>query len=76
MNPKPSASTRLVVIYLLEFMQEHEIEIVSYGLAPNPWGFCYEAPEGTSKTVHNKMNDLLNNLTGPQEALLKREVFG
>ena len=28
---------------LLEILEEYpQLEIVSYGLAPRPWGFCYE----------------------------------
>lgn len=31
------------VIKLLSFGFENDLEIVSYGLAPNPFGFCFES---------------------------------
>lgn len=37
---KPTAKS------VLEFALDNGLEIVSYGLAPNPTGFCFEAHPG------------------------------
>lgn len=60
---------------LFEYMGEHGIELVSHGLAPNPNGFCYEAPDNTPKSVHNKVNKLLNSLTKAEEREIINNTF-
>lgn len=52
---------------VLMYLAEHSIELVSHGLAPNPNGFCYEAPDNTPKSVHEKANKLLNSLSKEEE---------
>ena len=60
---------------LFEFMGEHNIELVSHGLAPNPNGFCYEAPDNTPKSVHKKVNSMLNALTKSEEQEIVKNTF-
>lgn len=61
---------------ILEHCEESDIEIVSYGLAPNSWGFCYEAGKNTTEKQCKKMNTMLKALNVSEERELKREVFG
>lgn len=60
---------------LLNFLSLHDIEIMSYGLAPNPWGFCYEAPPCTPKRVHKRLNKMFDELSESEEKELKARVF-
>lgn len=50
-----------------------DIELISYGLAPNPNGFCYEIlePDNVDQSDLIKINYLLNTLTSKQENELK-----
>lgn len=59
----------LKVKKILRICEENELEIVSFGLAPNPWGFCYEGGRC------EELDRLLNSLTEKEENELKREVF-
>jgi hypothetical protein len=69
---KPSKS----VAEILDFITEHNVEIVSYGLAPNPNGFCYELPDDLVDTdVDETLSRLFNGLTREQERELKGLVF-
>lgn len=52
----------------------HNIEIVSYGLAPNPNGFCYEIGDTPIAAVE-ELENLLDSLTKSEENMLKSEVF-
>ena len=54
---------------------DYEIEIVSYGLAPNPNGFCYEAEDVPSE-VHEELSALLDSLSERETTELRRIVFG
>jgi hypothetical protein len=46
-------------------MLDNNLEIVSYGLAPNPNGFCFEshgkASDKVKKYVHGQLESLNNN---------------
>jgi len=50
-----------------------EVELVSYGLAPNPNGFCYEILEGADVgwDMIEELDRLLNNLSNREEIELK-----
>jgi len=50
-----------------------DIELVSFGLAPNPNGFCYEVHnESLFNTKELKaLDDALNYLTGEEEDTIK-----
>lgn len=52
---------------------DHDIEIVSYGLAPNPNGFCYEAPENASSAACRRLSSLLDALTKKETIQLLNE---
>jgi hypothetical protein len=61
---------------LLQLMFDNNIEIVSYGIAPNPNGFCFEvhnprAPAHVIKYVSKE----LDSLNQDQVQLLKSIVF-
>lgn len=56
------------VIRILEKNIE-SLELVSYGLAPNPTGFCYER---YGKVYHEReLNELLDELSDEDEETLK-----
>ena len=61
---------------VLAFCKTHDIEIISWGLAPNPFGFCFERGENTTQEACRKLSRMLDGLTGMEEQELKREVFG
>lgn len=63
---------------ITELMSETGFEIVSYGLAPNPNGFCYEVPyeRGMDLEARTMMDRLLDQLTRAEEEELKALVFG
>lgn len=53
------------------------IEIVSYGLAPNPNGFCYEADRGHeeySQADERLLNHILDTLTRSEERDLRGQL--
>lgn len=62
---------------ILQFSLDYNFEIVSYGLAPNPNGFCYE--DHNSKRNNNArkvFNDLLNSLNKEETLELRKYIFG
>ena len=61
---------------IFEFCDESGIEIVSFGLAPNPNGFCFERGDDSSNSDCARMNDLLESLSPSDERALRREIFG
>lgn len=67
-----SPAVRKVIAYC----DTHDIEIVSYGLQPNPNGFCFERGENTSAEACRKLSAYLDGLTRMEEQELKAEVFG
>lgn len=61
---------------VLAFCADHDIEIVSYGLSPNPNGFCFERGENTSQKACKTLSGMLDSLTGLEEQELRKWVFG
>lgn len=61
---------------ILDHCEAHGLEFVSYGLAPNPWGFCYERSDASSDEACKDLDRMLNGLSDNEENELKREVFG
>lgn len=62
---------------ILDFCTDNNIEIVSYGLAPNPNGFCYELPENLDDTdAYETLNKMLDALTAQQVVELRKIIFG
>lgn len=56
-----------------EILDDGNFELVSYGLAPNPNGFCYEfIGEKRNKKQEKRLNDLLSSLDDKEELILKR----
>ena len=52
---------------LLELAEKLDVEIVSYGLAPNPWGHCYEISDRQSwneatEAERDELNRLCNTV--------------
>jgi hypothetical protein len=60
---------------LIKILEEQcgNIEIVSYGLSPNPNGFCYEVynPDKIDKSKAINFCYLINNLTNKEEKIIK-----
>ena len=61
---------------VLDYCKRHDIKIVSWGLAPNPFGFCFERGASTSNKACVELSRMLDGLTGMQEQELRHEVFG
>jgi hypothetical protein len=61
---------------ILWFLAENSIEIVSYGLAPNPNGFCFELFGEASQNDAKELSSMLDALTSKEELELRRAVFG
>lgn len=59
---------------VIEFMQDHDLEIVSFGLAPNPNGFCFESPKGTSEAIKRKCSRMLDSLSQEAEEMLRGKL--
>ena len=64
---------------ILDILDESGIELVSYGLAPNPFGFCYELPEHETQEQFSslglyaaELEGLLKQLNTNQENELKK----
>lgn len=64
------------VDHILEVCSDLDIEIVSYGLAPNPNGFCYEAPDKTTYYAHAYLSELFDSLDEEETQTLRNYVFG
>jgi hypothetical protein len=60
-----------VVARIINHLYESNIELVSYGLAPNPWGFCYETGESTTTTQAKQLDVMLDGLSDSDELELK-----
>lgn len=64
---------------VLELIDFSRVEIVSYGIAPNPDGFCYELPsEPLCETEREYLAELdleLDSLDRAQADLLIRILF-
>ena len=64
---------------LINIIEEQfgNIQLVSYGLAPNPKGFCFELydPDLISESELTNFCYLLHNLTRKEEEILKRIYF-
>lgn len=66
---------------LLSFALENNLEIVSFGLAPNPDGFCFEAHacrltgKEASDDVKRAFSTMLSRLTKQEINQLKKAVF-
>ena len=48
---------------VLSFASDWNIETVSYGLAPNPWGFCFECDDSVPRDIKIKFSKMLDGLT-------------
>lgn len=61
---------------LFQWLIDNNLEIVSYGLAPNPFGFCFEChDENTSDVIKKIASDRLDALNNDQEEYLRRISF-
>jgi len=60
---------------LIQFGLNNGLEIVSFGLAPNPWGWCFESHEDASSEVKMLFSKRLNRLTKEQTEIMKGKVF-
>lgn len=69
-------STSQKVSKLLRYCRDHNVEIVSYGLQPNPNGFCYEIIAKKSRVNLDQLDAMFDGLNGDQEQELRHIVFG
>lgn len=60
---------------VLSLASDWNIEIVSYGLAPNPNGFCFGCDDSVPDSVRIKFTNMLGGLTETEENELKERVF-
>lgn len=60
---------------LIRFGLDNNLEIVSHGLAPNPWGFCFESHGKASEEVKQAFSKRLETLSKEQVELVKAMVF-
>lgn len=58
-----------------EILDGGHFELVSFGLAPNPNGFCYEREDDSQPVQEKRLNELLNSLTTDDEILLKERYL-
>lgn len=61
---------------ILAFCEDNNIEIISYGLAPNPNGFCYELFGDACSDEAQVLDDMLDGLSSREEQELRKLVFG
>lgn len=61
---------------LLQDMEENGLEIVSYGLAPNPNGFCFELmDDDISDETINEFSEKLDILSAAETKYLRSIIF-
>lgn len=65
------------VIRVLEIQEENDLEIISFGLAPNANGFCYEKDGEVPQEIEQGFNDLLWEIEASSKLTnqLRRELF-
>ena len=56
---------------LLKILNTYDVALVSFGLAPNPNGFCFEAEDSVDKAIVTELGELLGQLTLKEEKYLK-----
>lgn len=64
---------------VLDLCQDYGFEIVSFGLAPNPNGFCFEMPDEVDSFTEDAAVELvrhLNALSSTEEQELRKLIFG
>jgi len=60
---------------IIELCADSGNEIVSYGLAPNPNGFCYERGEDATYKECQELSELLDLLTNSETVKLRSIMF-
>jgi hypothetical protein len=61
---------------LIELLERNVVDLVSYGLAPNPFGFCYETNDKfTNDADLPEINQLLDCLTTDEENTIRQAYF-
>ena len=61
---------------VVDLLELYDCEIVSYGLAPRPNGFCFERGPDTSDEQCVALSKALDALTNDEEQLLRKLIFG
>jgi len=61
---------------IIQFGLDNNLEIVSYGLAPNPNGFCWESHGNASEEVLRAFSTMLTRADKETEKALRKIVFG
>ena len=60
---------------IIEFCLDNDIVLVSHGLAPNPFGFCFELYGDASSDEAKCLDEMLGQLNSKQEKELIERVF-
>lgn len=61
---------------LFQWLLDNDIEIVSYGLAPNPFGFCFECHnDNTRDAIKRHAHERLESLNSVQTEYLRFITF-
>jgi hypothetical protein len=60
---------------ILELLIAYDCNLVSFGLAPNPSGFCFEVGEETTSQQAKELTDALMGLSAREEEDLRKLVF-
>jgi hypothetical protein len=58
-----------------DILDTGKFELVSFGLAPNPWGFCFERDEEASKLEARRLSKLLDGLSDEETNYLKENYL-
>lgn len=58
---------------ILDMLESYDIEIVTYGIAPQPNGFCFESTE--NKKINKRFSMLLNGLSVDDTQKLRNYLF-
>lgn len=60
---------------VIAFIQDNDIALVSYGLAPNPWGWCFEVSDNTPKSASRTLGRMLDGLSNKETKELRQWAF-
>jgi hypothetical protein len=58
-----------------DILEGNDLTIVSYGLAPNPFGFCFERGEHVNSETCKELSRLLNGLSVTEEKIIKERYL-
>lgn len=63
------------VDHIERLLETYDCELVSYGLAPNPNGFCFERGENTTDLEAKLLSEALGSLSKEAENYLREHYL-